>query len=113
MLCGIYPGPNVPNAEQLQSVLKAIVDDVGPLYDTGITLKTPKYPNGNYMYYSYLINSHTELFHKAAVRNHTMPGKTLPELGIMMHLTTAPKEPHCQFCWQLFPALFKPIMKYC
>lgn len=46
MLCGIYPGPNVPNAEQLQSVLKAIVDDVGPMYDRGVIIKTPKFPNG-------------------------------------------------------------------
>ena len=40
------PGPTEPNAEQLQHPLKVIVDDLILLYERGIVITTPEYPNG-------------------------------------------------------------------
>jgi hypothetical protein len=39
-------GRKEPTAEQLQHYLKIIVDDLITLYDDGITVKTPEYPDG-------------------------------------------------------------------
>ncbi|KAJ7937539.1 hypothetical protein B0H13DRAFT_2302706 [Mycena leptocephala] len=40
------PGPREQTAEQLQTYLKIIVDDLVMLYDDGILVETPEYPNG-------------------------------------------------------------------
>jgi hypothetical protein len=40
------PGPKEPTADQLQSALKIVVDDLLMLYDEGITVVTPEHPNG-------------------------------------------------------------------
>jgi hypothetical protein len=40
------PGPTEPTAEELQSPLKLIVDDLLMLYENKITVPTLEYPNG-------------------------------------------------------------------
>jgi hypothetical protein len=40
------PGPKEPTADQLQSALKIVVDDLLMLYDEGIKVVTPEHPNG-------------------------------------------------------------------
>ncbi|EPQ57917.1 hypothetical protein GLOTRDRAFT_91486 [Gloeophyllum trabeum ATCC 11539] len=42
----IIPGPSEPTAEQLQKYLKIIVDDLIKLFEEGIMIKTPQYPEG-------------------------------------------------------------------
>lgn len=42
------PGPNEPTRDQLQHLLKIVVDDLDMLYKDGVTIKTPKYPGGTY-----------------------------------------------------------------
>lgn len=49
ILHGMPPGPTEPNADQLQHHLKVVVDELILLYDKGIVIKTPEYPNGMYM----------------------------------------------------------------
>jgi hypothetical protein len=39
-------GRKEPTAQQLQNYLKIIVDDLITLYDDGIMVKTPEYPDG-------------------------------------------------------------------
>lgn len=39
-------GRKEPTAEQLQNYLKIIVDDLIMLYEDGIVVKTPEYPDG-------------------------------------------------------------------
>jgi hypothetical protein len=41
------PGPKEPNAEELQHALKVVVDDLLELYNHGIRISTPQYPDGN------------------------------------------------------------------
>lgn len=41
-------GPTEPTAEQLQSQLKYIVDELRNLYDHGIIVVTPKFPGGEF-----------------------------------------------------------------
>lgn len=44
---GITPGPSELTADELQHVLKPHVDDLIRLYEEGIEVPTPKYPQGN------------------------------------------------------------------
>jgi hypothetical protein len=46
LISAMTPGPTEPTAEQLQHQLKLIVDDLLLLYDYGILVKTPLFPNG-------------------------------------------------------------------
>ncbi|KAH9928238.1 hypothetical protein B0H21DRAFT_712161 [Amylocystis lapponica] len=46
ILCGLTPGPKELNADELQHFMKAYVDDLLRLYNDGILVKTPLYPNG-------------------------------------------------------------------
>jgi hypothetical protein len=52
-------GRKEPTAQQLQNYLKIIVDDLITLYDDGIMVKTPEYPDGTAVvlinYFLYLI----------------------------------------------------------
>jgi hypothetical protein len=40
------PGPHEPTANQLQNYLAPIVDDLIKLYDEGVVIKTPLFPDG-------------------------------------------------------------------
>lgn len=40
------PGPKEPTGDQLQHLLRVIVDDLIGLYENGITIRTPKHPEG-------------------------------------------------------------------
>ena len=40
------PGPREPTAEELQEILRIIVDDLLKLYQDGILISTPQFPNG-------------------------------------------------------------------
>ncbi|KAJ7779374.1 hypothetical protein DFH07DRAFT_730185, partial [Mycena maculata] len=46
ILNGMPPGPTEPTADQLQQYLKVVVDDLILLYEQGIFIKTPEYPDG-------------------------------------------------------------------
>lgn len=46
IISAMTPGPVEPNAEQLQNYLKVIVDDLLMLYQDGILISTPQFPNG-------------------------------------------------------------------
>ncbi|KAF7368195.1 hypothetical protein MVEN_00139100 [Mycena venus] len=46
ILSGMPPGPTEPNADQLQHPLKLIVDDLIELYENGVIITTPEYPEG-------------------------------------------------------------------
>ncbi|KZT57361.1 hypothetical protein CALCODRAFT_415190, partial [Calocera cornea HHB12733] len=43
-LVGILPGPREPTCEELQRFLRPCVDDLLRLWQDGIIIKTPKYP---------------------------------------------------------------------
>jgi hypothetical protein len=40
------PGPKEPTTDQLQHLLKLIIDDLLVLYKDGVSIKTPVFPNG-------------------------------------------------------------------
>lgn len=42
------PGPKEPTGDQLQHLLKIVVDDLLLLYKDGVMVKTPAFPNGTY-----------------------------------------------------------------
>jgi hypothetical protein len=46
IISAMTPGPVEPNSEQLQNYLKVIVDDLVMLYQHGILISTPQFPNG-------------------------------------------------------------------
>ncbi|KAF8578426.1 hypothetical protein K439DRAFT_1621346 [Ramaria rubella] len=46
LLATMTPGPHEPTAEELQNHLKFIVDDLLLLYDEGIIVQTPMFPQG-------------------------------------------------------------------
>jgi len=46
IISSMPPGPTEPTAEELQSPLKLIVDDLLMLYKDGIVVPTMEYPNG-------------------------------------------------------------------
>jgi len=46
IISSMPPGPTEPTAEELQSPLKLIVDDLLMLYENKITVPTLEYPNG-------------------------------------------------------------------
>ncbi|KAL4259480.1 hypothetical protein AB1N83_007669 [Pleurotus pulmonarius] len=46
MLACMTPGPNEPTAAELQQYLRIIVNDLLDLYDNGVIVCTPKYPQG-------------------------------------------------------------------
>ncbi|KAJ7598689.1 hypothetical protein C8J56DRAFT_708797, partial [Mycena floridula] len=46
LICGFTPGPNEPNAEQLQSYLERFVEDLLMLYNAGKSYITPNSPEG-------------------------------------------------------------------
>ena len=46
MLCGLTPGPHELDADALQYFMKFFVDDLLMLYDDGIVVKTPAFPEG-------------------------------------------------------------------
>ncbi|KAJ7576456.1 hypothetical protein C8J56DRAFT_1117364 [Mycena floridula] len=46
LICGFTPGPNEPNAEQLQEYLERFVDDLLMLYNAGKSYITPNSPEG-------------------------------------------------------------------
>lgn len=50
----IFPGPKGPNNEEVQWLLKPFVDDLIRLYEEGIIIKTPLYPEGEFLHYFYL-----------------------------------------------------------
>lgn len=52
MLSGVTPGPHELNADQLQQFMSAFVTDLLSLYENGIIVKTPAYPQGMYMFHS-------------------------------------------------------------
>jgi hypothetical protein len=41
------PGPKEPTAEELQHPLKMVVDELLELYEHGVLISTPQFPNGN------------------------------------------------------------------
>jgi hypothetical protein len=43
------PGPTEPTAEELQNYLKLIVDDLLKLYEEGVWICTPAFPQGAVM----------------------------------------------------------------
>lgn len=45
-LYGLTPGPSEFSADELQSFLKNLVDELIQLYEEGIFIKTPLYPQG-------------------------------------------------------------------
>ena len=49
MLCGVTPGPHELTADQLQQFKKAFVSDLLNLYENGMVVKTPAYPEGVYL----------------------------------------------------------------
>jgi hypothetical protein len=52
-------GRKEPTAEQLQHYLKIIVDDLITLYDDGIMVKTPEYPDGMaVVLFNYFLSHH-------------------------------------------------------
>ncbi|KAJ7907977.1 hypothetical protein B0H13DRAFT_2499090 [Mycena leptocephala] len=70
------PGPKEPTADQLQSALKIVVDDLLMLYDEGITVVTPEHPNDFVCALPWLRSSQTilrcancELFTDKSLRN--------------------------------------------
>ncbi|GBE85372.1 hypothetical protein SCP_0705590 [Sparassis crispa] len=46
LVCAMTPGPTEPTAEQVQNYLKLVVDDLLNLYENGVIMKTPSYPDG-------------------------------------------------------------------
>ena len=42
----LTPGPTEWNADELQHALKNLVDELIKLYEEGVVIKTPQYPNG-------------------------------------------------------------------
>ena len=46
LLCGLTPGPHELTADELQLFMAAFVDDLLMLYDRGIIVKTPAFPDG-------------------------------------------------------------------
>jgi hypothetical protein len=49
LLYGIPPGPTEFNADQLQGFMINLIDDLINLYENGILVKTPSYPQGTLM----------------------------------------------------------------
>ena len=47
-LFAVTPGPKEFNSEQLQYVMKDLVDDLIKLYEEGIVIETPLYPAGKF-----------------------------------------------------------------
>lgn len=46
MVFGITPGPKEFDSDELQFFMKNYVDNLISLYENGIMVKTPNYPNG-------------------------------------------------------------------
>jgi len=46
IIAAMTPGPTEPTAEELQKYLKIIVDDLLKLWNDGIWICTPAYPEG-------------------------------------------------------------------
>ena len=46
LIAAMTPGPTEPTAEQLQNYLRILVDDLILLYENGILIKTPDFPDG-------------------------------------------------------------------
>ncbi|KZT20160.1 hypothetical protein NEOLEDRAFT_1076255, partial [Neolentinus lepideus HHB14362 ss-1] len=49
------PGPSEPTAEQLQSYLKFVTNDLIKLYEKGVRVKTAHYPDGEYSIRAFLL----------------------------------------------------------
>ena len=47
LLCAMTPGPNEPDAEELQYFLELTIDDLLVLYDEGLTAPTHSYKEGS------------------------------------------------------------------
>ena len=48
LLCGLTPGPKELTAEEMQRFLKDFVTDLLNLYDNGVMVPTPLYPEGSF-----------------------------------------------------------------
>ena len=46
MLSTMTPGPNEPTAEEMQLHLKRVVNELLELYEHGVIVRTPSYPEG-------------------------------------------------------------------
>jgi hypothetical protein len=47
----LSPGPDEPDAEQVQQYIKLLVDELIILFEKGIVVKTPAHPDGTYLLY--------------------------------------------------------------
>jgi len=62
IIAAMTPGPKEPNAEELQHILKIIVDKLLELYEHGIRVSTPEYPNGNFpLLFDYVLTDHCKV----------------------------------------------------
>jgi hypothetical protein len=62
------PGPTEPTAEQLQHQLKLIIDDLLNLYENGILVKTPLFPQGRLCYVISQTHQLSRVFYHAGHR---------------------------------------------
>ena len=55
------PGPQEPSTEQLQHLMALVVDDLIALYETGLFVNTPRFPEGSVhlLHVSLLTNVHS------------------------------------------------------
>lgn len=56
MLYGITPGPKEWTSEELQFFVVNYVNDLIILFEQGVLVQTPKYPNGMYIFHLVLFN---------------------------------------------------------
>jgi hypothetical protein len=49
IISAMTPGPVEPDADKLQNYLKIIVDDLLMLYEKGVFISTPQFPNGEHI----------------------------------------------------------------
>lgn len=49
ILCGLTPGPKELTADELQLFMQEYVTDLLHLYDHGMVIKTPLYPEGAFL----------------------------------------------------------------
>lgn len=54
-LYGLTPGPTEFTADQLQHFMKNLVDELIKLYEDGIFIKTPLYPQGASLSYANIV----------------------------------------------------------
>ena len=62
IIVAMTPGPKEPNAKELQHILKIIVDELLELYEHGIQVSTPEYPNGKFpLLFNYVLTDHCKV----------------------------------------------------